>query len=296
MSVREDYLAWHKAEVACGDIDPVYPVLRNVAETWGLDEEARAWLVFSHVVWYHTGSTFAGFRRASSPTELPRDGEGLWRSGLLELPCETERRGHRPKQPLINHLLGLRAAMPDGAWTWAQEAISAASSPTEGWVQLNDALVGLVGNGRWAAYKTAEMLQKVCDLPVAAADAGHKHSSGPRKGLALLHPNIPAFNDPLSIVELDLMTEELALELDEPDIAQVETSLCDFNSLAKGRYYLGHDIDSMQHALLSVSGSPIEAWEAREAVFDQKYLGEFGGWQGVRKDLNRRYVRTGEFL
>ena len=38
---------------------------------------------------------------------------------------------------------------------------------------------------------------------------------------------------------------EVMTELGETDVALVETSLCDFNSLVGGRYYLGHDIDAM---------------------------------------------------
>lgn len=298
--LREDYLRWHPAQVETGDIDPVYPVLRYLADAWDLDVEERAWLVFCHVVWYHPGSTLAGFRAVPDVSAMPTTADGLHNAGLLELPCETERRGHRPKQPLINHLLGLRETFLDGGcWEWAQRAIADAETPEEGWLQLNDALTTLVGNGRWAAYKTAEMLEKVCGLPVKAADAGHRFSSGPRKGLELLEPHCPADNRPDTIGTLDLMTSLWADQLGEPDVALVETSLCDFNSLVRGRYYLGHDIDSMQAAWLNpkVAGQvPTEAWDARADTFAHEFLGEFHGWLGVRKELNPVYKKTGELI
>src|SRR5699024_10612347 len=90
--LREDYPRWHAAEVASCEIDPVYPVLRNLADAWGLDFEQRAWLVFCHVIWYHPGSTLAGFQIAPTPAALPDTEDGLWASGLLTLPCGTERR------------------------------------------------------------------------------------------------------------------------------------------------------------------------------------------------------------
>lgn len=297
--LRADYLRWHPAQVASNDIDPMYPLLRELADQWGLNMEDRAWLVFCHVIWYHPGSTLVGFQTMNELAMMPDTEEGLWASGLLDLPCETERRGHRPKQPLINHLLGLRRDLlaAGGAWEWAQRAVDGAVNPKQGWLRLNEQLMTLTGNGRWAAYKTAEMLQKVCDLPVVAADAGHRYSSGPRKGLEILHPGLPAGQSPEVVAHLDFLTEMLADQLGEPDIAQVETSLCDFNSLVHGRYYLGHDIDSMQHAFLKLGDRlPSEAWAARDAVFERQFLGEFNGWDGVRKDANQHYKKTGELL
>lgn len=297
--LHADYLRWHPAQVASLDIDPMYPVLRLLADAWDLNEEERAWLCFVHVIWYHPGSTLVGYELAPDFTWIPNNDEALWKSGLLDLPCETERRGHRPKQPLINHLHGLRKTFTEsgGCLSWVENALGLSNNPEQRWLDLNEALTTLVGNGRWAAYKTAEMLQKVCDVPVVAADAGHRYSSGPRKGLMILEPHCPTGQTEEDIATLDLMTGLYADLLGEPDIAQVETSLCDFNSLVHGRYYLGHDIDSMQHAFNTMGDRlPKEAWAAREATFDRKFLGELNDWTGVRKDANRHYKLTGELL
>lgn len=299
--LQADYLRWHPAQVASKDIDPVYPVLRLLADDWDLTEEERAWLCFTHVVWYHPGSTLVGYKLMPDFTWIPTEDKALWESGLLDLPCETERRGHRPKQPLINHLHGLRETFTEsgGCLDWVEKALGLSNNPKQRWLDLNEALMTLVGNGRWAAYKTAEMLQKVCDVPVEAADAGHRYSSGPRKGLEILHPGLPVGQDADTVEHLDFLTELWADKLGEPDIAQVETSLCDFNSLVHGRYYLGHDIDSMQHAWSHPAIKdrlPTGAWEAREATFDRQFLGELNGWEGVRKEANRHYKTTGELL
>jgi len=294
--LRADYVAWHPAQVATDDIDPVYPWLRRLADEWDLDAEQRAWLVFCHVVWYHSGSTLVGFETASDVELLPDSVEGLWSSGLLGLPTETERRSHRPKPPLIKHLLSLRSTFLEagGAWKWSNAAMGESEDPKERWLVLNDSLTKIVGNGRWAAYKTAEMLWKVCDLPVEAANAGHTYSSGPRKCLEMLHPDLPSGNQPEVIEHLDFLTEMWADQIGETDIARVETTLCDFRSMAHGRYYTGHDIDSHQHALLALGDRiPHEAWEARQDVFAPELLGELGGWSGVRKDLNVLYRDEG---
>lgn len=295
-----DYLAWHHAQVSSGDIDPMYPVLSALADSWGLDVEGRAWLVYLHVVWYHPGSTLAAFQRVPTLADLPTDEAGLEALGLLDLPTGTERRGHRSRPNLVAHLLRTPALLriDGGAHGWARRAL-AGSNGTHGWTRLYDALTLLPGNGRWAAYKTAEMWQKVAGLPVQAADAGHAHSSGPRKGLADLGLDVEG-NSPAAISALNRNTTALARTLGEPDVAQVETSLCDFHSLVKGHYYLGHDVDSMLEAWLSPrlprGAIPDAAWDARASAFAPGLLGERNGWMGVRKHLNGAYRDAGLLL
>ena len=126
--LRADYLRWHPAQVDSLDIDPVYPMLRWLADQWDLDEEERAWLVFTHVIWYHPGSTLVGYEIVPDVGLMPGSEDALWSSGLLDLPCETERRGHRPKPQLIKHLQGLRRDLNavGGAWAWSLAAIAGA--------------------------------------------------------------------------------------------------------------------------------------------------------------------------
>ncbi|UDL16198.1 hypothetical protein SEA_KOZIE_2 [Microbacterium phage Kozie] len=295
-----DYRVWHHAQVASGDIDPMYPVLSALSDSWGLDAEERAWLVFLHVAWYHPGSTIAAFQRVARVDDLPRTYDGLERLGLLDLPTGTERRGHRSKDNLAKHLLGV-APMLDaagGALAWAQRELGGERHRL-GWTRLYDAYTTMPGNGRWAAYKMTEMMQKVCRLPIAAADAGHAYSTGPRKGLADLGLDT-AGNGAAALRYLDTITGLLAETLHEPDLAQVETSLCDFHSLVKGRYYLGHDIDAMLADWLSPrlpkGAIPEAAWDARAASFEPHLLGEMNGWTGLRRVRQTLYRDHGHML
>jgi len=70
---------------------------------------------------------------------------------------------------------------------------------------------------------------------------------------------------------------------------QLETSLCDFNSLVKGRYYIGHEMDLMMEGLEPQS----IFWEARAKALAHNYLGEFKGWHGVRPELKTIYRDKG---
>lgn len=287
-----DYERWHHAQVLTGDLDPAYGVLRWIADERRLDAEQRAWLCVCHVTQYHLASTLTMFGRYPTAAALPSTASAA--VGLLDLPSTTERRAHRDPRKLVHHALALRDALaPAGVVRYLGHAPEGVVS----WQTVTERIMQVWGNGRWAAYKLAELLQKVAGWPISAPDAGHRYSSGPRKGLNDLYGGLPEGQDDLSVRVLDAVTQGLADRLGEPDLAQVETSLCDFHSLVQGHYYLGHDIDGMlgqiAHPVLS-EAHRCEALAARRAVFDPDLLGEYRGWPGIRPTLNRRYRDTGE--
>lgn len=37
-----------------------------------------------------------------------------------------------------------------------------------------------------------------------------------------------------------------------------------------------------------------EIFEVRAKAFDHRFLGEFGGWKGVRNGMKTHYMKTGE--
>jgi hypothetical protein len=124
---------------------------------------------------------------------------------------------------------------------------------------------------------------------------GHANSSGSRKGLELLYNNLPQGNTENEIKLLDTISEDLVLYMKrsgvEVSIETAETSLCDFNSLKKGKYYSGIDIDHMQEDLLKVPSIYTDlAFEARKKLIPNEYLGELNGWVGVRKEKKKEYV------
>jgi hypothetical protein len=68
-------------------------------------------------------------------------------------------------------------------------------------------------------------------------------------------------------------------------LEQMETTLCDFNSMCGGRFYVGADIDTQMVHLKDASKG---LWKAR-AAFPDEYRGEKGGWVGPRKELKTLY-------
>jgi hypothetical protein len=271
-------------------MDPAYPVLKWFADS--LDRESGLWLTFLFVGYYHMGSALKAF--SLYPTLTVPD------EATLKLPIAQPRRSHRATLKFAQHLDSLcaKAEQHGGLGAWLDSATTS-EDPLTNWKTLNDELTTVFGNGRWAAYKTAEILMKSHGFNLAAPDMGNANSSGPRKGLGLFFPGLPQGNSPAEIAYLDELSlkvvENLTGKTSQVSIETAETSLCDFYALNKGRYYVGIDIDEMQEQLLRVpSDLTAMAFKARYETLPHAYLGELNGWEGIDKKRKSVYRDTRE--
>lgn len=298
----DDFVAFSRGQLACQDVDPVYPVLRILQGEMG--KEQALWHTLLYVAYYNIASATEAFAYVNWPGVMPED--------LSKLPTGTERRGLRGGEPLNRHLASLI------------EIVSAEGSLTAwlmGWAELDWDEFGVEeryeayrivrdtklrepwGNGRWAAYKTAEILQKVNGLPLLATDMGNDESTGPRQGLELLYGPVQG-NSEDAIAQLDAWGESTRTKLWREgvlcSIDEVETLLCDFHAMASGHYYIGHDIDQMhdqivRHEELRGNRWTGPLWRARSNVFPVEYLAEKRG-SGVDRERAKAYRDSGEIL
>lgn len=282
---------FHTIQVDSCDVDPVYPVLSRVLT--GATAEQRMWAALLHVAYYDLGSALAVYAACPTPRVPPE--------ALLRLPCGTERRAHRDPRVLARHLAALTDLyhLHGGLTQWLGDVLHG------GYPAANATLMSVWGNGRWASYKSCELLAHVMHAAEPAwagiipTDMGHANSSGPRHGLELLLLDLPTGNTPTAIAYLDAVSADLCADLSasgaDGTVCTVETSLCDFHGLANGRYYPGHDIDQMQTQLDRTRSDLTDAaFGARIATLPHTYLGELNGWHGVEtKRLRRHYLTTG---
>lgn len=282
-----DIIAFGRAHIASGDIDPTYPVLRHIVRSWGLTANEALWLTNLYVAYYHLPSALIAYRMQPNPAlALPEE--------ALTLPCGTERRGHRSPKALKLHLDSYRrATYPRQTGYWCE---GFTLDRTRNFHIVYRKASQLRGNGRWAAFKLADLYLHALEMPLDFPSMFLEESSGPRAGLALLYPEAAAGRlTPWAI----LLRNEFAASGVPVSWDRLETILCDFHSLAAGRYYVGHDIDEMQARLFAADLTVTELellLEARRASFPAAYLGELGGWRGVDKERNRAYRDTGQIL
>lgn len=290
-SLREDYYTFHRVQVTSGDMDPAYPVLRDFTTRWGDSTEQRLWAVLAFTAYYHLGSGLRALQQAQHPRYA--------HEAALDLPCATERRGHWYRPRLAKHLAAIEyiARTPGGLADYFLRGLSACTSE-DAWRQIQHQAGKIPGNGRWASYKTTELIQQVLGVVCAAPDMQHAHSSGPRHGLGLLYANLPDGNNPADIALLDKLSAQLVSDMRHHGLRAttetVETSLCDFHAMTAGRYYPGHDIDQMQLQILSVpSCFDVHAWDARSRSLPLAYLGERNGRSGIDRQRMIEYRTTG---
>jgi hypothetical protein len=298
-----DFVTFARCELDCQDVDPVYPVLVELQR--GLSREQALWHTILYVAFYNLGSAVEVFAHVNEPDTLPVE--------LAKLPTGIERRGFRTAETMNRHLASIveLAERHGGLAQWLGQALQMPETllhPEQmSYLKLRDEILREPwGNGRWAAYKTSEILQKVNRMPVRATDMGNDDSSGPVAGLQVLYGPYPggpelggvnkiAWLDGLGITTMDQLNEEGV----NVDIDVVETLLCDFHALVDGRYYPGHDIDQMADQLWSANPQwTAEVWRARAKVFRPEHLAERSKPEPPFVDKQRRkaYALYGEIV
>ena len=233
-----EYKTWHWDQVRTGDLDPMYPWLREFGPLHDLTPDQHASLTLTYLVYYRIDSAYHAWLQAGRtiPVE-PR-----------KYPTATERRSLRHPDAMMTHLDSLNEHVAGKPHDWLTGAGS--------WEAMTDRVMRVHGNGRWAAYKACDLAVNVHNASYRATDAGHAHSTGPRKGLGLLGVPDPGSNTPEAIRALDDATEALAGIIGESDISRVETSLCDFYSHKQGRHPLGHDVIALATQVRSIPKGP----------------------------------------
>lgn len=265
----------------CGDYDPFHLLLREVEKD--LSREDALWFSCLFIAHYNPGSAYAAFYS----TDYLK-----WKE--WEFPIETARRALYGGR-IYTHLDDLcrKAKAAGGLEAFYTRGFT--DDPYTNWNILRSNIGSVYGCGRWAEYTFGEVLQKVHGFNVMPTDMGNNGSSGPRNGLILL---MGAGNDEAGTTLYNFVKPQMEAEFF--DYAVLESMACDFNSLNKGRYYPGRDIDRQQYRIQRaeerIGKTLFDLWEARARVFPHQYLGELNLWSGIDKERCKIYQNTGRIV
>ena len=84
------------------------------------------------------------------------------------------------------------------------------------------------------------------------------------------------------------------------NITKVETSLCAYRKFFKATRYNGYYLDRMLEEIISMKADypeiSAELSTLRCELFPAEYLGEIGGWRGIRKECKKSYINTGVIM
>jgi hypothetical protein len=282
VTLFEDFCRFATLQVKTGDIDPVYPVLRHVYEQRGYSLNQRVWYTFLYTAVYSLHS-------ASDLWELFEEPCEVWI--LASVPTGVERRGFRGRGGLLAaHISAFYELTGGNPAVWLDRAAEG------GWRALQNEFERVPYAGKWASYKFADLAKNVLSCAIEPPDigmGGGGDSAGPIAGLVRLTGESAVRCRSDVALQREWYDKSVASGVPFTGLDQFETALCDFNSLAKGAYYVGHDIDLLQTAC---EGLPEVFWMARAATLDTAHLGEQNGWNGVRKSLKAVYRDTGVVL
>jgi len=292
----ERFVAFAEALVATGDLDPASVLLKGLADHWDLGTEGRIRLVMLWIAYDHTASVLHFWERHGFPDHRPIPLD------LLRLPTSMERRGHRSPRALQRHLEALGAR---DSWSRTIQKLMVSGAPRASWLNVVDYVATIPGNGRWSSFKAGEMLVEVAGLPLDAPDCRHGESSGPRTGLGLLLPETAAFagNDEETVAWLDLQTRNVRDALEaavgyKVPMHQLESILCDYQAMLRGRYWIGHDIElqrqEMEASRFLDGKMKALAYQVRAECFPAALLGELGALDGRDRKALAAATTAGE--
>lgn len=281
----KDFCRFSCRQLETGDIDPAYPVLRHLYA--GLDRETALWRSLLYVTFYKLSSAEEVWQEHPEPG--PVDPNGFRKA------TGFERRGFRGNDKAAQNVNDAyrEARWHGGFLGWVNESVR--DGAEAGWDRVRADFQRISGNGSWASYKWADILKNVHGFPIVASDigaGGGGQTAGPIPGMMRLTKQPWQVCATDTMLQRWLLRQALAAGVPFGGLDQLETCLCDFNTLCKGNYYTGHDIDAMMTDLQP--GSAV--WAARRQVFDPALLGEINGWPGIRKPLLRLYAEGGMLL
>lgn len=98
---------------------------------------------------------------------------------------------------------------------------------------------------------------------------------------------------------LNLVIKEIRASGGNDNVTDIETSLCAYRKFWKGTRYDGYYIDRMLEEILQCKKLSEkygiickELIELRKEKFDNKKLGEICGWNGIRKENKKLWIKT----
>lgn len=164
--------------------------------------------------------------------------------------------------------------------------------------------------GRFSSYLFLETIAQLFDCEILNAKMEWANGATATSGLmnlycydeeANLFDKTRELQEPFSEEILQAMVEpvlhDIRVKGGNDNITMVETSLCAYRKFFKGSRYNGYYLDRMLEEIYAMQNNfPVESedlMQIRSECFDPKYLGEIGGWKGIRKACKTLYRDRG---
>ena len=290
-----DFARFGRSMILSGDIDPQFWILKYLYKELKLDRNTALWYTCIYLLYYHLGSAVKAWERYPKPDIIRKKD---WRS---DLPYFKQRRCFRGNEQARNQINTLIKVSDGDLAAWVDNLVGLGDDDEESWTRVREAASDIPYHGPWSSYKFCDMMKFVHGYPITAPDIGTKPGStaGPIAGLNTLTGLgwDRCAND--RDLHRDLLQEVIDLGTPVNGLDQLESMLCDWQSITNGKYYHGHDIDrDLKQLLIHDNDLTKILWRARKKIFDIRLLGEFGRvpWPGPRGQLKSVYRDRRRFV
>lgn len=311
------FLLYHVTGMRMDEIDPAAPMLRYIADNLKLDTEQRLWLAYLYGACYSAPTAYYMF------VNLPRIQEitdsfiaEWWQKHKPFLVFESDRLKAKTQNQFPKMLMSYKAFAGDSEAASFRAFMS--GSPYANYDRLFEYLLdNLYYFGRFSLFNYLEAVHNLTDLPLLASGVDLKTALSSRNGLCFVLGKDEWVRRPTSgkvsldqwqyqYLQSELTTLHDNLKRRYPHIPttywNLETALCAYKKLFFATRYVGYYIDRQMSEIgkmqkLSPHGADWRAlWRFRREHFNPLALGEFNGWNGIRKEKMRYFLDTGRFM
>lgn len=286
-----------RAEQAVGGPDCQFELMIKHAEHFASDPIPRSdmmWLIGCYGAHHCAMPAYEIWKkfRARDVILKPK----LLRSFLKEhwkaLPVRREMRSHRMLDKRWTCLVDFAKYTKSGRWK--------TGTFEETW---EDSQKSVKYYGRYMSIKVLELMHRTIRPDMPSIDTRAAHAWSPRAAMALLYPKHAEWmgdrkrNDPETVNRVEKYAIDIHEHLTAHDIHvslfELQGLLCNYKEMLYGRFYpgAGHDeeLDYLRDFGQDFDTRP---WfESRKRIFKHKYLGEIGGWDGIRDDEGKRWMQ-----
>lgn len=263
-----EFVKFSKSVMEVKDFDPNYLVLGFVFDRRNYSPQERLDHIYAFLTTSHIRSGEFLYQRFAETGSI---------GDTTDVLMNTQRRGFRKNRK--GEIFFNEARQLD--WKEINRIAYPLKDRKESWTALRKRFEEIPYAGPYHSFKFCDLLKYTMGAPITSPDIGSK--PGDTAGAI---PGLLRMTD-------DLKNQHGVFELAKehgvpfPGMEEFETALCDYHKFKKGKYYVGANLDGQ---MIHLAGLPKEYWDARLFTFQARYLGEFMGYEGERKELLGKWL------
>lgn len=302
MSRLPQYLAYHRASVAAGDVDPSYAMLLYVCDRYELNVEQRYWIAWLYAMCYAGATSFYWYNELPDyeNVDVGRMTRWWFARGRESSLVQTDRRWVRSSNMLVPAFESYRVWLGGKS---QREHFASFEAAYPGDLQARyDALYRsasqLYSFGQFALFLYLEALHVVTPTKLCPTDLDLDRAWSCRNGLYYAYGRDDLVEDeetrirPGDHAVTDEMWRDLRSRLEQletpPTVWQTETVLCAFRKYHRGKRYVGYYLDRQGGEIAKMGGSVTDGvfwdvlWQYRAETYEPLVLAEAHGCMGPR--------------